>query len=606
MYRNWVATFILLLAVFSVRPAFAERPSGPRLLPNRTVALVRVRNFQETREKFGETSLGRIMTDPDVGPLLSNLYGQAQDAYARVEEQVGVSLDKLLALPQGEIWLAVVPPEKEGPISVALLIDVGDQLPTATKLLERGEEVLLENGGSKEEETLAGQKVNLFMRPGASPPRRETRRTDDGEREELLVDQGTVIQFEREGTLVISSTAILAQEIIETWDGKKVESLAENTNFAAIMNRSVSTKDPPEFEWYVDPISLAKAAARGNAAAQTGLALLPALGIDGVKGIGGTITFSTGEFDSISHVHLLLEDPKSGVLEVLQMGAGDSTPEAWVPADAVSYTTLHWNLQESYSRGTKVYDSFFGEGSASDQVKRRLANWLDADFETELLPVLDGRFTLAAWNEPPARLNSQANLIGVKLTDPKKFQPVLDRIIDKYPERFEKQSFGTTTYYRITLNQPEADPEAEEIMRQPEPCMGLVGDYLLLSDSEQFFKHCLTTIATGKTLADEIDYKLIANKIGRQVGGQKPGLVSFSRPEEGLRSLYEFATSDSARRSIARQAEGNEFFRRLDESLRENPLPPFAAVAKYLAPSGSMMTQDETGFHYTSFSLKRK
>jgi hypothetical protein len=607
MFRRYVSVWLIVLLVCVAQASRAEHPTASKLLPERTVVLLRIRDFPETRTKFNDTALGRIASDPEVGPLLSKFYEQAQEAYGRIEERVGVPLDRLLRLPQGEAWFAVVPPEKSGRISLAVLVEVGDQLPTAKDLLKRGEEVLKENGGSKAEETLADTKVNIFLPPGVGAPRRETKRDEQSGQEstELVLENGSFVQFEREGVIVVSNTATLAEEMLRSWNGEKKASLSENANFAAVMNRCQSSNNPPGFEWYVDPINLAKSLSRGNAAAQTGLALLPALGLDGVKAAGGTITFASGEFDSVGHAHLLLENPKSGVLELLQMSAGDSTPEPWVPHDIATYMTLNWDVQATFAKGTKLYDSFFGEGNAAKEIKTRVDKALGIDFETELLPALAGRFTMATWNEPPARANSMANVVGIKLTDAKTFESTLAKIMEKYPERLEKKSFGSATYYQMKVPMRELPPDAIPT-RRPEPCFALVGDYLLVTDSVKLFEHCITTTATGKSLAGELDYKLIASKISRQVGGQKPGMVAFSRPEEGLRAMYEFAMSENAKRGLSRQAENNEFFKRLDDSLKAHPLPPFAVIAKYLAPSGAMVTQDETGFHYMTFTLKRK
>lgn len=596
----------LLTSVMFISGALAERPTAPNLLPDRTVGLVRIRNYPETRTKFGETAMGKMLADEEVGPLVSGLYEQLQQMYARVEERIGVPLEKLRSLPQGEIWFAAVPPAKEGPVSMALLIDVGQHVSTAQKLLERGQELLEERGGRKIEETLADTKVNIFLPPGVGEPKRETRKDKETGKEwtELVVQFGTTIQFEKEGAIVITTTPALAEEILTSWDGNET-TLAQNERFAAVMRRCQSSNDPPEFEWYVDPITLAKALAQGNAGAQLGLALIPALGLDGLQAAGGTLTFNTGEFDQVGHTHILLENPKSGVMEVLQMASGDATPEPWVPSDVLGYMTINWDLQASYDKGSKVYDSYFGEGRAGEQIGRFVKDRLDVDFEKELLPAIAGRVTMAQWNEPPARLNSGANVVGVKLTDAKAFEPTLEKIMVKYPDRLEKQSYLGTTYYK--LNFPvRPGQEVPANLRRPEPCFAIVGDYLILSDSVKFFEHCVKTITTGKTLANEVDYKLIASKIARQAGGQKPGFVQFSRPEEGMRMLYDLATSDDTRQNLARQAENNDFFKRLDATLKEHPLPPFQVLAKYLAPAGAMITQDETGFHYMSFGLKRK
>jgi hypothetical protein len=604
-FRSPFLTATLLLTFF-VPFALAERPIGPKLLPDRTVALVRIRNYPETRQKFGETAMGKMLADEEVGPLISKLYEQLQELYARVEDRVGVPLDKIRNLPQGEIWFAVVPPVKDGPVSLALMIDAGKNLPTAQKLLERGQELLEQNGGKRVEETLADTKVNVFLPPNASPPRRENRKDKETGKEftEIVSDFGTTFEFEKDGAVVIATTASLAEEILKSWNGSEA-TLAENERFAAIMRRCQSSMDPPEFEWYVDPISLIKALGRGNAGAQIGLALIPALGIDGLQGLGGAVTLNSGEFDEVNHMHVLLENPKSGVMEILQMSSGDATPEPWVPNDVMGYMTLNWNLQESWTKGSKVYDSYFGEGASLREVGRRVKDALDVDFEKDLLPAVAGRATMIQWNEPPARLNSGTNLIGLKLTDAKAFTPTFEKIMAKYPERIEKKSFGGTAYWAISLPEPPNAADQPENIRRPEPCFAIVGDYLLATDSAKFLEHCVKTVSTGKTLANEVDYKLVASKIARQAGGKQPGLVQFSRPEEGLRVIYDLINNDTTKRNLARQAENNEVFKRLEDSLKAHPLPPFKVIAKYFAPAGAMMTQDETGFHYMSFTLKR-
>ena len=92
----------------------------------------------------------------------------------------------------------------------------------------------------------------------------------------------------------------------------------------------------------------------------------------------------------------------------------------------------------------------------------------------------------------------------------------------------------------------------------------------------------------------------------QQPGGDQPGMISFSRPEEAMRNLYEIAASQQTRDWLGRQSGNNQALRAIDQALKDNPLPPFAVVQKYLAPSGSMLVNDETGFHYLGFSLKRE
>ena len=89
----------------------AERPVAYDLLPDSTLAMIRIANVPELRERFRETAMGRIGGDEKVKPLVSSLYGSLVEAYQRIEERVGVPLDTLLSIPQGEVCVAIVAPE---------------------------------------------------------------------------------------------------------------------------------------------------------------------------------------------------------------------------------------------------------------------------------------------------------------------------------------------------------------------------------------------------------------------------------------------------------------------------------------------------------------
>ena len=73
-----------------------------------------------------------------------------------------------------------------------------------------------------------------------------------------------------------------------------------------------------------------------------------------------------------------------------------------------------------------------------------------------------------------------------------------------------------------------------------------------------------------------------------------------------MRLMYELATSDPLREGLRGQAENNRFMGSVNQALNDHPLPPFAAIAKYLAPGGSLVVSDASGLHMTSFTLRRK
>ena len=90
--------------------------------------------------------------------------------------------------------------------------------------------------------------------------------------------------------------------------------------------------------------------------------MLPVLGLDGLAGIGGSMNIDTDQYDSISHMHVLLDNPRSGIIKMIALEPGVSKPESWVPADVAQYMTFHWKIETTLKTLAPMYDSLAGEG----------------------------------------------------------------------------------------------------------------------------------------------------------------------------------------------------------------------------------------------------
>jgi hypothetical protein len=561
--------------------ARAHQPAA-KMLPEDTLAFLRIADTQNLKDSFLKTSLGRIASDPQVAPLVRQLYGSGLQALSRVEDQLGTSIPDALSIFQGEIAIGLVPKE-DGPPAAVILLDAGNQLAAAQKLLDHGLEIAEKNGSDKSEEMVDGVKF-VTIRPRRLPQ--------------------SFTYFVNDTTIVIGTDKDALKNVLGRWDDAKGKSLATNAQYSAIMHRCEGTKEQPaQLTWFVDPIATVKAFSRGNATAQIGLALLPTIGLDGLKGIGGSMILASGEFDSILHVHVLLDNPRAGAIALLQLGEGDVTPERWVPNDVQGYTTVYWDVGTTFDKLTTLIESFQGEGTFRNTIKSTVSDRIGVDVEKDLVPALAGRFTMTNWIEKPATsINAQATLVAAKLKDADKFQEVLDKVVAKFPERFTKKSYGGVTYYAVTRE--VRDLTAPEDL--PVPAVAIIDGYLMGTNQVKFLEKIIRDKDdASNSLAKSLDFKLIMSKIARQSGEAKPGMISFDRPEEGLRMWYDLATGAKSRDRLKSRADNNRFFGALNDALEKNPLPPFAVIAKYLAPGGSMITNDDSGFHYTRFTLRR-
>jgi hypothetical protein len=559
------------------------------LLPEQTLAYARIANMPELREKFRQTATGRMAQDEQLKPLLGQLWKSAVDAFKQVEERVGAPLDELLAIPQGEVCIALVAPDDGRPELIGWL-DCGDRMFTMQKLLDRGEEALLNQGATRTSEVIGDVELVIHEVPG----RRRAQK---------------LVYFIKDNAFTFSSNVDLAKQVLEMWrGGQDVMTLAENRNFTSILSRSLGGKgEEPQVTWYVNPLEIFKRAGRGNTSAQLTLAVIQSLGLDGLKGVGGSLLFASEEFDGLFHTHVLLDSPRTGVIEALALQSGEVSPEPWVPVDSASYTTWNWDVPRTYKEVVLRFEQFRGgEGVWKATVLQSIQDRTGIDLEKDLIHATTGRFTMITWMEKPARINSQSTLVALKMKDVAAAQRVIDQLAQRFPDQMTRKSYGGVIYYQGQPPENRGDVNPE-LVRIQEGCIATLDDYVLLTDSSKLLQHVIRTKEdVTQTLANELDFKIIASKIQRQLGDNQAGMIAFNRPEEAFRQLYDLATSEKMRGALKGQSENNPFFRSLDDALTANPLPPFAVLAQYLAPGGALLTSDETGFHYMAFSLRRE
>lgn len=587
--RRFMIALIVMPICLAGR-AQADRPACYKLLPAKTLAYVRIANLKDLGEAANETAFGRMLQEDSFQSLTQHLFKEAETAFATASEQIGLSLPEILEIPRGEIAIALTAPPNGLPAPV-LMIDIKGHESKVLKLTDALEKRIdLDGRLQKSTEVERGTKLTIFA-------------------QEADMRFTGLIHFQRDEMLVMTSNLDVAKQILAAWDRDDEQAVLEqNDDFADIMRHSKGPREAvPQIRWFVDPISFAKVAMRGNFGAQAGLAMLPVVGADGLLAVGGSITLATEEYDSFVQTHVITAEPRTGLLAALAMKSGDPTPEKWVPHDSASYMTVFWDFNRTETEIKLLFDSFRGEDAFQREVISRINTTLDVDFEKDLLKALGGRVSLATWYTKPTRINSTAYLGGIQLDEDHDFEQTLSHVIEHTDNNLEERSWaGFKIWTTPAPEEPnEVATETNVLTPQPnQPAIALVDDYLLLSNRPEYIERAITARSDStRSLAGELDFKLMASKIRRQPRGRSPGMFSFQRPEEGLRMLYELATAESTRAGMA--SSDNEFLSRLNGHLNEKPLPPFSKLKDYFAPQASIMTMDDDGFHYTSIGLRR-
>ncbi|MEC9091668.1 MAG: hypothetical protein VX438_03100, partial [Planctomycetota bacterium] len=442
--------------------------------------------------------------------------------------------------------------------------------------------------------------------------------------------------------------------------GEKLEgrTLVKNRKYLNVRNACSPDEDnPPQGVFFADVFEIITRSQSGVAGTAL-VGILRGLGVDGLLGIGGSMTSNHDEFESIIHLHVALANPRAGLIKMLAIEPGDLTPETIFPPEVSNYFTTNWNTMISFNEIEKIYDLFNGEGSLAEELAENFTESFGVDLKEDLLASLDGRMSFGQVNVDSSSLNGQAIILTAKLKDPLEFKDIFEDMRNgiedvreernarrrersegnerssRSTDREDQQIFTPERYKGVeyfVLPQPPTQEEMAQRreeweqrrveqggepreprrnrvqfqIRRASPCLGIVGDYLVFTDSVDFIKMAIDNNKNpDDVLADNPDYKKMLREVKRQLDGKKPAMITFTRPEETFRMLFDAVQDEQTQSAIKDRAEDQPFFQALNKAFIENELPDFDDMLKYFKPTAGVMTNDETGFHYMAFQPK--
>jgi hypothetical protein len=604
----------LTVALLPITPAVAQdlpdRPETEMLLPETTVAMAKMTSFSEFFDKM-KTSLGaQMIEDESLAPLVERLYEVGEEQYGRIEETVGLSLDELKTLPSGEMTIALVAPRRKDP-AVVVILELDDENEAVDKAMGRLREVVEGENAIEEVES---------------------------DLEELTVEKaivrGNPVFFCRyEGVMVGSSSREVLEDIFLRWSGgenEKVRPLSENRKFITISNRcSTSDEFPADAMFYVDPIGIFKANAKGNAGMQMVVAMLPAFGLDGLLAAGGNMYVQTEGYETIMHGHVMLASPREGLFDAIALKPGEYRPQDWVPVNIGSYMTTSWDAQQMYA-GIEEISNTLSEGSF-DEFLQGVKNTAGFDLKEAIIDEMNGRVTFVRPILSGDQFNAIGNVFAIGLNDPEKFDEFLEAQLtgEKSKENWSDVDHEGIRYWTMgdvgkrreesrkkwmEENKRKVDPEKEarrqymrKNMRQSRPSCVVLGDSLIFGDSEEFIKIAIDTYnGNEEALANDKEFQRHAENMTKLLKTDVPSAMLFSDSARELDVMTRAIGSDSLKELLAEQAEDKpENFQGLKDALDENPLPDYDFFRKYIPTSGGFVTSDDSGYHFLLFQESR-
>jgi Protein of unknown function (DUF3352) len=590
--RRIVIAGLALAMGLTARGAFAaDKGPNDRLLPPNTYLYVTIPNVSELKTRFNKTHTGRLLQEPKLADFMGEVHKKLNDISDEVQKHIGVRLADAFAIPDGEVSLAVLLPTDAKKLAVAAIIDFGKNGDTVATILKHTNEGLDKAGFKKSSRDFEGTQLVVYTHAKADGDDKKDDKSEKAEEPEF----GSQVAYAIKGsTLIASSSAVAMQDILRRWGGKHAETLAEVAAYKAISDLGKQETSPSVLTWYVNPVNLVQAFVKSseNIDQSIGMAMavLPLLGLNNLKGIGGTVHMDTEKYDSVSRILVYVEQPVSGLLGVLHFPATKQTPPQWVKEDSTSYIAINWDIQKAFTSVEGVVDQFMGPGFTA----QKLDEWATDDngpkihIKKDVLDNLDGSIDVCTDSPDANNPESMRLLVALGIKDAKKAKAALDKVSKMQGIPVKTRDFRGEIIYTI-----EGIPGFGNSNKE----MGLtvVQNHLMFSNDVSRLEQLILGDKDRKPLAEAEKYKKIAENFPAETS------IKWYQEQVGqMKGIYEMFRSGKASESLG----AIPVVGKLIEGIDFKKLPEFDAIKKYLPPSGSYGIPHANGAIFVSFTPK--
>lgn len=592
--RRILMTGLAVAVALASRPAWtAEKAPNDRLLPANTYLYVTVPNVGDLKTRFGESHLGRLFKDPKLQDFMGDLHKKFAQFGEEFEKNIGLKLGDVLAIPDGEVSVAVLLPTDAKKLAVAVILDFSkNSSSTVNALLDKASSELVKGGFKKTTRTIEKTEVVVYTK--AKDKDKDKEKEDKGSDSDEPEFGSQFAQVLKNDTLILTTSPVAVQDILKRWDGKHADTLADVAAYKAIVESGHHGHTPPVLLGYLNPIALVQAFVRSNdqAAENLGMAMafLPVLGLDNLKAIGGSVQMGTEEFDSEWRLQVYLDKEASGVLKVFTFPPTKQSPPKWVTEDASSYIGLNWDVPKAYAAVEGLADQIMGPGATA----QKLDEWAAADslnihLKKDVIDNLDGVIHITSDNPDPNKPQTSRILVALGVKNGKKMKGVLDKLAKLPNIQAEARDFKGEVIYNLATPSLAQFGNSNQTMG-----VAVVNDYLMFSTDVSRIEQIILGDKERKPLAESERYRTLAKHFPAETS-----MIWYQEPDKQLKPLYEMLRSGKVQDMLAATP-----FNKLFEGIDFKKLPEFSAVRKYLPPTASYAVPQGNGAVFVSFSLK--
>ncbi len=629
------------------------------LLPKTTQGFAAIYNVDTLTEHWNKTELGHLMADPVMKPFSEDLRRQFDDRWSSIRDRLGLTIDDIKGIAGGDVGLGMIAP-KPGQAAMAIVVDVTGKLKQAQELLQKTVARQVQHGASRSEVEAGDNTILQLDLPVSAESREASPSTLKGspspEGQDAPPTRGPQTELARQvfyclsGALfVVADNLAVMRGILARAAGKQSDSLAGDQAYQVVSRRCRRDAPPgmPQLRWFVHPLGYAEVARiitppENRRKGKSILEVMRNQGLSGIQGVGGRLDFAAEGFELVHRTAIYAPEPREKALKMLDLlNEKDFAPQAWVPRDVASFSTLYANILQAFDNFGPLYDELFGAGEKGvwqDTLfgLKEDPNGPQLDLRGELMAHLGRRITVLTDYHLPITTTSERLLFAIETTDAKAVQAAMEKWMGTGPDVKRHVKDGQIIWEMIEQENPQLEApeisfgnmpavapptkkkkkaEDEEEPKKPDllPHMAVTvwQGKLMIASHIDFLLKVIRPPKTAERLADDVDYKLISEQLRRLPPKERSAQV-FSRSDEAWRPTYELIRQNKMPESesllgrllnavFAQGQKGAARRQKIDGS----KLPDYQVVRRYLGPAGFKATTEGEGWFLKGFMLSK-
>jgi len=253
------------------------------------------------------------------------------------------------------------------------------------------------------------------------------------------------------------------------------------------------------------------------------------------------------------------------------------------------------------------------------------------DLKTDLVDHLGPRVSVLTDYQLPITPTSERLLFAIEASEPEQVARAIAKSMKNDPTAKRREVHGYEVWEMVEeeaetgapdvsfgeipslppledpLGQPQGrdgdEEEEEEERLLPHAAVAVAHGHLLVASHLDFLDKILDPKGAERPLADDIDYRIVQQKIIQPFGIEQRCAQTFSRTDEEYRPTYELirqgkmpesetllarllnSTMSTGQRNVARE-----------QKIDGSKLPDYEVVRRYLGPAGAVVTSEEDGW----------